>query len=60
MMKKIYFEPQMEVIMAEGQEFLAFSGGGTGDDPIIDANPDSGTGDNLAPLLPDDFTLFDE
>ena len=50
----------MEVILAEGQEFLAFSGGGTGDDPIIDANPDSGTGDNLAPLLPDDFTLFDE
>lgn len=59
-MKKIYFEPQMEEIMAEGQEFLTFSGGGTGDDPIIDPASDSGAGDNLAPLLPDDFTLFDE
>ena len=58
-MKKIYIEPQMEVIMAEGQ-LLAFSGGGTGDEPIIDINPDSGTGDNLAPLLPDDLGLFDE
>ena len=58
-MKKIYIEPQMEEIMVEGQ-LLAFSGGGTGDDPIIDINPDSGTGDNLAPLLPDDLGLFDE
>ena len=49
----------MEEIMVEGQ-LLAFSGGGTGDEPIIDTNPDSGTGDNLAPLLPDDLGLFDE
>ena len=59
-MKKIYFEPQMEVIMAERQELLVFSGGGTGDDPVIDPASDSGAGDNLAPLFPDDFTFFDE
>ena len=58
-MKKIYIEPQMEEIMVEGQ-LLAFSGGGTGDDPIVDPASDSGAGDNLAPLLPDDLTLFDE
>ena len=50
----------MEVIMAERQELLVVSGGGTGDDPVIDPASDSGAGDNLAPLLPDDFTLFDE
>ena len=58
-MKKIYIEPQMEEIMVEGQ-LLAFSGGGTGDDPIVDPASDFGAGDNLAPLLPDDLTLFDE
>ena len=58
-MKKIYIEPQMEEIMVEGQ-LLAFSGGGTGDDPIVDPASDSGAGDNLAPLFPDDFTFFDE
>ena len=49
----------MEEIMVEGQ-LLAFSGGGTGDDPIVDPASDFGAGDNLAPLLPDDLTLFDE